>query len=66
MEAASRSIAILWKGVQGHKCFLKKEGDEWVITLEAHGKPVSCFAVEGPGEALRLSEELLRTVKATG
>jgi len=58
MELTSRTIARMWKGVSGYECYIRKNGDEWVLTLERRGSIVKQSKVESPGEAIRLSEAL--------
>jgi len=44
--------------VSGYECYIRKNGDEWVLTLERQGSIVKQSKVESPGEAIRLSEAL--------
>ena len=60
MELTSRTIARMWKGVSGYECYIRKNGDEWVLTLERGGSILKESKVESPGEAIRLSESLRR------
>ena len=58
MEITHRTIARMWKGVSGYELYIRKSGDEWVLTLERGGRIVKESKVESPGEAIRLSKAL--------
>jgi len=61
MESASRTIAKMWAR-KGYECFVHKRGDDWVVTLSQQGQVLRESKVESPGEAIRLSEELLKSL----
>ena len=58
MEITNRTIARMWKGLSGYECYIRKSGDEWMLTLERGDRIVKESKVESPGEAIRLSEAL--------
>jgi len=61
MKTASRTIARMWKR-RGFECSIHKHGDEWVLRLEQDGRILDESQVESPGEAIRKSEELLKSI----
>jgi hypothetical protein len=63
METASRTIARMWDDIKGYECFVRKRGDDWVLTLERAGEIIREATVESPGEAIRLSEEYKKGVR---
>ena len=60
MENANRTIAKMWTRKGGYECYVHKRGDEWLLTLSKSGQVVKELTVESPGDAIRLSEELLK------
>jgi hypothetical protein len=66
MEPTHRTIAKLWKHAGGYECYVHKRGDVWLLTLEQSGRVVKETPVESPGEAIRTSQELLRTLTPSG
>jgi hypothetical protein len=62
METAGRTIAKMWKHSGGYECYVKKRGDDWMLTLEQSGRILHESKVESPGEAIRKSDDLHRTV----
>ena len=66
MENANRAIARMWKHADGYECYVRKRGNDWLLTLEKSGRVVKESLVESPGDAIRQAEELRRTMIAAG
>ena len=61
MELTSRTIARMWNRT-GYACYVQKRGDEWMLTLEMNGQVLRESVVDSPGEAIRQSDELFKSI----